>query len=500
LSVSTLDPRHLPTLKEIRQERARRSLAYFVEATVAFKLDAWQHILCRRLSRLATETGQRILVHAPPQIGKSIIVSQRFPAWLLARRPGERIKLAAYNITHATRFARIIRDLMQSREYAELFPDPGLRIPALASAEEWTTAKRSTFRDAQPSFKALGLLTGFVGQGADTLIVDDPYSSPQDAASETIRASVWDFWDATARVRLNDNSNVVVMFHRYHEDDLAGRLWAEGGWEMLRFPAEWDGDPEWPDPLARDLGERLSPRLSDEFLAEQKRSPLIWLGQFQGRPTNKEGLFFKVDRFEFIEAAPKGLRMVRAWDFAATAGAGNYTAGVKMGIDHTGRYYVLDVRRDQWSTDDVDRQVLLAARLDGKMVKIHGPQDPGAAGKKAALAFVRLLAGFGAKTEPVSGDKAVRATPFSSQVNAGNVTLVRGDWNRAFIEELRVFPRGKNDDQVDAAADAFNELSPPAPRGSRSGGQRPSLAAARQQLLRGVPVSGPGGGIPGSGA
>jgi phage terminase large subunit-like protein len=27
------------------------------------------------------------------------------------------------------------------------------------------------------------------------------------------------------------------------------------------------------------------------------------------------------------------------------------------------------------------------------------------------------------------------------------------------IEELRQFPQGKNDDQVDAAADAFNELT-----------------------------------------
>src|SRR5438067_1088306 len=89
-------------------QEAEHSLAYFVEATVAWKLDPWQQVLCNRLSRLATERGQRILVHAPPQIGKSILVSQRFPAWLLARRPTERIKLAAYNITHATRFARIV--------------------------------------------------------------------------------------------------------------------------------------------------------------------------------------------------------------------------------------------------------------------------------------------------------------------------------------------------------------------------------------------------------
>jgi hypothetical protein len=120
---------------------------------------------------------------------------------------------------------------------------------------------------------------------------------------------------------------------------------------------------------------------------------------------------------------------------------------------------VTDVRRGRWGTDKRNQEIKAAALADGTAVKIRGPQDPGAAGKESAKAFVRLLAGYDVKTRMVSGAKETRADPLSAQVNAGNVRLLRGDWNAAFIEELRTFPGGKHDDQVDAASDAFTELA-----------------------------------------
>jgi predicted phage terminase large subunit-like protein len=144
---------------------------------------------------------------------------------------------------------------------------------------------------------------------------------------------------------------------------------------------------------------------------------------------------------------------------ASTEGGGAYTSGVLLGKDAKGIWYVLDVLRDQWSSDDVETQLLSAARRDGRAVRVHIPQDPGQAGKKQATALTRLLAGFDVKTEPASGSKETRAFAFSAQVNVGNVKLVKGAWNKAFIEELRQFPRGKYKDQVDSASDAFNELA-----------------------------------------
>lgn len=432
----------------------------FIESTVSFKLDAWQHHLCARLQKLRWQTGQRILVHAPPQRGKSIIVSQRFPAWLLGAKPENRIRLACYNMSHAARFGEVLRNLMQEREYKRLYPDPRCHIRTRQSEAEWSTPAREALSDAQPSFMALGLATGFVGQGADTLIIDDPYASPQDAASVAIRASVWMFWDESARVRINDQTNVVVMFHRYHEDDLAGRLLDEGGWELMRYAEVADGDYKgFPDPLGRQEGEKLSPRVSDEFIEQQMLSGYAWLGQFQGRPTAREGSFFKVSQLEIVDAMPANLREVRAWDIGATEGGGDYTCGTKIGTNGDGVYYVTDVKRGQWATDERDRIIRQTADLDGNGIMQRLPQDPGAAGKSLGQAFTRLLAGHVVKVATVSGSKEARADPFSSQVNAGNVKLLKAPWNRDYIEELRQFPMGKHDDQVDTSSDSFQELS-----------------------------------------
>jgi len=449
-------------------------MAEFVEKTTRHTLDDWQMDLCRRLESLATTTGRRILIAAPPQFGKSIIVSQRFPAWLLGQKPTHRIKLACYNITHATKFGRIVRDLMWSEEYRELFPSAGLTVPRLSSAEEWSTESRLKLRDSQPSFKALGLQTGFVGQGADTLIVDDPYASPQDAYSEIINGKVHAFWSDTAKPRLNDDTNVVVMFHRYTENDLAGWLMAQepDQWELIRYTAIADGEYVHPqtgrvysDPLNRAEGEYLSPRRSEAWYAEQQHNGFVWLSQFQGRPNAKEGSFFKVAQFgDILPVRPAGLRLCRGWDLAATEGAGDFTAGVLLGFNpqeapQNRIWYVCDVRRGQWGADTVEKELKQTAQTDGNAIKISLPQDPGQAGKKQAQQLTRMLAGFPVQAEPISGDKETRAFNFAAQVNVGNVRLVAGSWNRAFIEELRAFPTGTHDDQVDAGSDAFNKLA-----------------------------------------
>lgn len=448
-----------------KAELPRISLADFVERTTGHVLDDWQRHLCARLERLEYERDQRIVIHAPPQMGKSVILSQRFPVWLLTRRPDITIKLACYNITRAAKHSRVARDLMQSKEFLQMFPADGLRLPKMASAEEWSTAARLAKRDSQASFKALGLQTGFVGEGADLLLIDDPYAAPEDARSAIINEKTCAFWPETAKPRMKPGANVVKMFHRYTEDDAAGRALVEGGWEYLRYAAIADGDYKlpttgetWSDPLGREEGERLSSRFPESWYAERMANGYTWLSQFQGRPTNKEGAFFRISQLEILPAAPANLKTVRAWDLAAST-KGDYTAGVKLGKDDAGLFYVLDVVRGQWLPDERNKVMLQTAALDGKQTRIRLAQDPGQAGIDQVQALTRMLAGYTVKTERESGSKTVRADDLASQVNVGNVKLIQGAWNRVFIEELRTFPLGRNDDQVDAASNSFNELA-----------------------------------------
>jgi predicted phage terminase large subunit-like protein len=437
------------------------SLSEFVHATCQFKLDPWQEVLCARLQRLCYETGQRVLIHAPPQWGKSLVISQRFPTYYLGRRPTSRIKLACYNITHATRFGSVCREIAQSADYRKAFP--GSPVPPKQSRGEWSTQARMDLNDGQPSFAALGLLTGFVGQGAELLVVDDPYASPQDAASEAVQESVWTFWDESARVRLTDSANVVVMFHRYSDMDLAGRLIEaeglkrDGGrWELMRFAAVADGHGD--DPMGRAVGEKLSPRMTDAYLEEQRKSGFAWDGQFQGLPGRKGGNLFEVDRLRIVDAAPANCQFCRGWDQASSPGSGDFTVGVKIGRAPDGIFYITDVIRGQWDTATRNRTIVQTAELDGRACRIAGEQEPGSGGKDQAVNFVRMLAGFSAVTLPASGSKEVRADPLSAQVNAGNVCLVRAPWNRILVEEYRAFPLGRHDDIVDGSTTSFNRL------------------------------------------
>lgn len=459
------------TYSAVESEPETVALASFVEKTIRHKLDPWQYNLCDLLSTLIDSKGRRLLIAAPPQGGKSIIVSQRFPAWLIAQKPTHRVKLACYNITHATRFGRIVRDLMQSGEFARMFPASGLRLPSVSSTEEWSTNARSALRDGQPSFKALGLATGFVGQGADTLIIDDPYASPQDAYSPIVNASTHGFWSDTAKPRLNDDTNVVVMFHRYTETDLAGWLMETepDEWELIRYAAIADGDyvhPDtgriYPDPLGREEGEKFSPRFSDEWYETQQKNTFIWLSQFQGRPTAREGGMFKLSQLPLVDNAPVEATRVRYWDLGGSdSKKADYTVGCLMSKTAEGLFYIEDIKRGQWSPKERNEQMKATAEADqlahpGTSIWIE--KVPGLA-VEVIDNIVRYLAGYSVRTEMAKNDKVTRADPLASQCEANNVKVVREEWSAVFRSELAAFPHGKNDDQVDAASGAFSKLA-----------------------------------------
>jgi predicted phage terminase large subunit-like protein len=120
---------------------------------------------------------------------------------------------------------------------------------------------------------------------------------------------------------------------------------------------------------------------------------------------------------------------------------------------------VLDVVRLRGSPWEVEKAIFAAAEADGRAVHIGLPEDPGQAGKAQSSYLTGLLAGYHVVTTRETGSKYLRAQPLASQVEAGNVAFVRGPWNRAFLDELRDFPHGGKDDQVDAFVRAFGTLN-----------------------------------------
>jgi predicted phage terminase large subunit-like protein len=172
---------------------------------------------------------------------------------------------------------------------------------------------------------------------------------------------------------------------------------------------------------------------------------------------------FKAERVRVVAEAPLVRRCVRGWDLAASVpGAGrspDYTVGIKLGVTSDDAFVLLDVIRFQGSPAQVEARIQAAARQDGQSVVVALPQDPGQAGVAQIAMLSRGLAGFRVVSSPERDAKIVRAMPAATQIDAGNFMMVAGPWNDAFLAELRAFPHGGKDDQVDALSRAVNVLA-----------------------------------------
>jgi len=189
--------------------------------------------------------------------------------------------------------------------------------------------------------------------------------------------------------------------------------------------------------------------------------------ELEGEFIDAPGALFRRAWFALVDAAPADLRKVRAWDLAATearhADDPDWTTGVLLGKDQANVYHVLDVRRVQASPRSVEALVRQTAELDGRSVPIWMEQEPGASGATVIDHYTRnVLSGWTFKGERSTGEKTVRAHPVAAQAEAGNVKVLRGAWNKDFLDEIESFPlegKGIHDDQIDSLSLAFSKLS-----------------------------------------
>lgn len=414
-------------------------------------LDAKHHtVICNALQRVFEGKIKRLIINVPPRYSKTELVNN-FIAWSLGRAPDSEYILTSYAAQLATNNSWQIREMVRHQEYQAIFGGVALRSDSSAK-HEWRTTAGGIIHSAGAGGTITGYGAGKHREGfAGALILDDPHKADE-ARSDVMRQNVIDWFQNTLESRKNSpETPIILIMQRLHESDLAGWL-LDGGngeeWEHVCLPAiQEDGTALWPGKHDIDTLRRM-----------EQAAPYVFAGQYMQRPAPLDGGIFKPGMMQVIEALPvERITWVRGWDFGATDD-GDPTAGAKIGRLPDGRLIIADLVHGQWGPDERDAVLRNTASQDGHGVRISLPQDPGQAGKTQALYMTRMLQGYRVHTSPESGDKVTRAEPFASQVNIGNVMMLRGSWNNGLIEEMRMFPNGAHDDRVDACSRAFAEL------------------------------------------
>ncbi len=325
--------------------------------------------------------------------------------------------------------------------------------------------------DGGGGYFAAGVRGPITGRRADLILIDDPIKSWAEAESPVFRDALYDWYRAELTARLKPKGRIVFIMTRWHEDDLAGRLLlGDGDWENLRLPAL--AEPG--DPLGRAAGEVLWPEWQDAAAIAKLRGEVgerSFSAMYQQQPRPPNSSLFDVTKILYVTECPVPMRMVRAWDLAATAASSgrdpDYTVGVKLGMTSDKAIIVLDVIRMRGNAGDVAAKIVETARRDGRQTRVGLPRDPGQAGI-AQVEYLRTqLDGFGSDASPETGSKIVRAMPAAAQIDQGRVSLLVAPWNDAFIRELEAFPESRKDDQVDAFSRAMGMIIGPVSVGAR---------------------------------
>lgn len=436
-------------------------------------------LMGERLMEVATGKLLRLAVFMPPRHGKSLTFSQLFTGYYQYKFPQRFVGLTSASDELAGFHTRQSKAFLQ--RITNAFSDP----------RELQRVRLSMSARGGGMWSA-GVGGSIIGLGGHLMLADDLVKNAADAASPKIQLRNIDWWDSTFTTRAQPNAAIVLVMTRWHPKDITShvlRMTEAGGehalpWHIMAFDAIRDEEAKWDFPKNctveidwRKHGEALSPHqfsISDLIAKRAVTSAHTWAALYQQRPAARDGNLFKVSMIQTVDTWPTQVsKIIRMWDTAATAkedafdGDPDYTAGVRMSVSDlpTGRVFTIeDVVAVQEGPDARNATMKVTADRDVAERGYHAvttivEQQAGPGGTKATANMIAAMAPHPVEARPAPGtNKEANADGFAAQVNAGNVRMVKGDWNAQFLLWLGGFPFAAHDDEVDAAAQAFNEL------------------------------------------
>src|SRR5262245_24015336 len=416
-----------------------------VRPGVVFKPNLHFEAVTEKLSQVARGDVRRLIITLPPRTLKSLWPPVALPAWFLGRHPSERVIVVSYSDVLARTHANDFRLLVNDPIYQATFP--GMRLQRDTDREIITTK-----RGKRIATSIEGTLTGL---GGNLIIIDDPLKLG-DAMSESVRERVIEWYRSTLLSRADDKTaaRIVLVMQRVHQDDLAGYLQEQGGFEVLNLPAIAQRDE------AYELGDgRLYHRRKGELLhpehepahvlAELKRQmgPIAFSAQYQQSPIPPGGTIIKrkwLTPYDEVHYQP-GDRIIMSWDIALSeTESGDYSACVVL-LRRREVFYILEVVRGQFPFVLLKQKVLeVKRRYDSPTLLIE--DSPISRGLIQSLREKSI----NVTVYKPDTDKRARVIAQSDLFVGGSVRFPRrAPWLEEFTAELLAFP-GRHDDQVDA--------------------------------------------------
>lgn len=284
--------------------QAKRSFLAFVRAVrPAYDLQWFHEVLCDELQVAAVAPHDtRLGMAMPPGHAKSEYALLLI-AWMIARDPNVTIKFVTYSSDFAQGQLRRLKEILNSDEYVALF---GRVINDKASVSDRKRGKKNTQTEfeilgvgARGWVSACGFQGGITGGRCDLVVIDDPFKGWEDSHSPTTREARWkDYTSAIkTRRRVGRPLRILMLFTRWHLDDLTGRCQAretKAGWRWVVLAAlKEEGKGHERDP--RQPGEALWPAVLTQAQAEQDREvdPETFRALYQQEPVADGGNIFK---------------------------------------------------------------------------------------------------------------------------------------------------------------------------------------------------------------
>lgn len=412
----------------------------------------------------------KLIVSVPPQHGKSVGATTLLPAYMLGLNPDMRIAIASYSGTLASKFNRRVQRIIESREYSEIFPETTIKRGTKPSGYIRTSDEVEII-DHTGELLSVGREGSLTGNRVDCFILDDLYKDALEAQSPVVRRNCWEWYTSVVKTRMHNASRELIVFTRWHEEDLIGELMRTepcrelrsmsdidevqpNEWLYLNFEALKASPPTDIDP--RSEGEALWREQQSEELLQAKRrlDPVRFEAMYQGHPSTAEGLLYG-NSFREYDLLPRDI-VLRA-SYTDTADTGDdYLCSVAYAVDTDGLIYITDVVYSQEPMEHTER--LVAAMFKANDTR-HAYVESNNGGRGFARSLQRLSPATAVEWFHQSGNKEARI--LSNSATVLHMLRMPSDWHLRwpeFYAHLTTYRRQFKANRHDDAADVLTGI------------------------------------------